>query len=278
MIYIVTASYIEGKVFIDHFKLEKLDDPSKFQIFNKDDLFLIISGFGIVNSAIATTYLLTKYGWKSEDIALNIGICGAVKTKFAKGDLILCNKIINYNSKKAFYPDLLINHSMKEAVLESFDFPVKKEHQEYVEGDIVDMEGAGFFESASSFLPPHNIHCIKAVYDFLEYDKIDPKDIANILRNNIPHIENFMNSLSAFNEKYLKVQKEDEKINEILQKLKENLHLTKSMENELKRILKGYLVRNKELPEEIVEFINIKVNSKKEGKEYFEKLKNILTR
>lgn len=276
MIYIVTASHTEGKVFIDRFKLEKLDDPSKFQVFNKDELFLIISGVGIVNSAIATTYLLTKYGWRSEDIALNIGICGAVKTQFSKGDLILCNKIINHNSKKAFYPDILINHSMKEAVLESFDFPVKKEHQEYVEGDIVDMEGAGFFEAVSSFLPPHNTHCIKTVYDFLEYDKIDPKDIVNILRKNIPHIEDFMNSLLAFNEKYLKIQKEDEKLNEILQKLKENLHLTKSMENELKRILKGYLVRNKELPEEIAEFINIKVNSKKEGKEYFEKLKKIL--
>ncbi|ACK41764.1 MULTISPECIES: hypothetical protein [Dictyoglomus] len=276
MIYITIAFYVEGKPIIDYFNLKKLNDSSKFQIFNKDEIFLIISGEGNINSAIATTYLLTKYGWKNEDIALNIGICGAKDGGFSKGDLILCNKIINHNSKRAFYPDILISHDMKEASLESFDFPVRKCHQEEIEGDIVDMEGAGFFEAASSFLYSHNIHCIKIVYDLLDFDKIDPKMVQEIIIKNIFKIENFINSLLTLNEKYLQ-RREDKKIKEILEKLKSNLHLTRSMEIELKKLLKIYLIRYKQIPEEIEEFVNIKVNSKKEGKEYFEKLKNFLT-
>lgn len=276
MIYITTAFYTEGKPLIEYFKLKKLNDPSKFQIFNKDDIFLIISGEGNINSAIATTYLLTKYGWQREDIALNIGICGAKNVNLAKGDLILCNKIINHNSKRAFYPDILISHNMKEASLESFDFPIRKDYEKEIEGDIVDMEGAGFFESASSFLSPHNIHCIKIVYDLLDFDKINPKEVQEIILKNIPEMENFINSLLALNNMHLK-NREDEEVKKILEKLKENLHLTKSMEIELKKLLKGYLIRHEEFPKEIVEFTKIKVTSKKEGKEYFEKLKNLLT-
>ncbi len=276
MIYITTAFYTEGKPFIDYFKLKKLNDPSKFQIFNKDDIFLIISGKGIINSAIATTYLLTKYGWQKEEIALNIGICGAKNVNLSKGDLILCNKIINHNSKKSFYPDILINHNMKEASLESFDFPIRRDYEKEIEGDIVDMEGAGFFESASSFLPSHNIHCIKIVYDLLDFNKIDPKEVQEIVIKNISEIENFINSLLILNNMYLK-NKKDEEVKDVLEELKENLSLTKSMEIELKKLLKGYLIIHKEFPKEIVEFTKIKVTSKKEGKKYFEKLKNLLT-
>lgn len=63
---------------------------------------------------------------------------------------------------------------MKEVCFEIFLFFVKKDiFIGEIEGDIVDMEGVGFFEAVLSFLVLYNVYCIKIVYDFLEYEKIE---------------------------------------------------------------------------------------------------------
>ncbi|ADQ07268.1 purine or other phosphorylase family 1 [Caldicellulosiruptor hydrothermalis 108] len=277
MIYLITAFYSEAKALIDHFGLKKLYEPSKFQIFSGDEILLIVSGEGILQAAIATTFALTKFGASDRCIALNIGICGAKEKKLSKGDVLLCNKIINHHSKKTFYPDILITHQMKEASLESFLHPVKKDtFFGEIEGDIVDMEGAGFFEAASSFLAPHNVQCIKIVYDFLAYEKIEPQEVTILVKQCMPFIENFINTLVDLNLKFCTNIFEEEKLRQIIEKLKSSLRLTASITFQLEKLLKSYIIRHENLPEEISEFFNVNVNSKKEGKQYFEKLKKLL--
>ncbi|WAM33699.1 5'-methylthioadenosine/S-adenosylhomocysteine nucleosidase family protein [Caldicellulosiruptor morganii] len=278
MIFIVTAYHQEARALIKHFSLKKLYEPSKFQIFTGNDIILIESRQGIVKSSIATTFALTSFKAAKMDIALNIGICGAKENTFTKGDGILCNKIINHHSKKRFYPDILINHSMKEATLESFMHPVKKESlPPDIEGDIVDMEGAGFFEAASLFLPPHNIHCIKIVHDFLDFENINPAEVENLIEQGIPYIEDIINSLSRLNCEFSDNLPEPDDIHLLVNKLKDNLKLTAYMKNELEDLLKGYFVRHKKLPEELFDFLNISsIKSKKEVKEHFDRLKKIL--
>ncbi|AEM73243.1 purine or other phosphorylase family 1 [Caldicellulosiruptor acetigenus] len=277
MIYFITAFYSEAKALIDSFGLKKLYEPSKFQIFSGDEILLIVSGEGILQAAIATTFALTKFGASDRCIALNIGICGAKEKKLSKGDVLLCNKIINHHSKRAFYPDILITHQMKEVCLETFLFPVKKDtFTGEIEGDIVDMEGAGFFEAALSFLAPHNVHCIKIVYDFLEYEKIEPQEVTNLVKQSMPFIENFINALVEVNLEFCATMVEEEKLREVIEKLKSSLRLTTSMTYQLEKLLKSYIIRHENLPEDISEFFNINLNSKKEGKQYFEKLKKLL--
>ena len=275
MIFFVISFYQEAKPLIEHFKLQKILS-SKFEIFSNNQIFLILTREGIIRSSIGTTFLLTRFSAQEKDIAINLGICGAKNRNFQKGDIILCHKIINHYTKKAFYPDIIVNHDMKEGVLESFMIPVKKDIKEEIEGDIVDMEGAGFFESASFFLPPHNIHCIKIVYDFLDYEKIKKEEISNLIYNHIPKIENFIYSLLELNE-YEKLPFEEENIKDMVEKLKESLNLTFSMTHELEKYLKGYIIRKGNIPKEIFDFINIKANSKKERKEYFERIKKLLS-
>lgn len=277
MIYIVTAFHAEAKPLIDHFGLKKLYEPLKFQIFSGDDIVLIESREGIVNSSIATTFILTKFKASYKDIALNIGICGAKEGYFSKGDVILCNKIINHYSKKRFYPDILIRHTMKEASLESFMQPVKKDNlSQEIEGDIVDMEGAGFFEAASVFLPLHNVHCIKIVYDFLDFEKIDTGEVKKLISCNISHIEDLINSLLKLNLEFYNNITEINDIPLLISKLKNSLHLTAYMTNQLEGLLKDYLIRHKKLPDTLFEFFEVQVCSKKEAKEYFDRLKRIL--
>jgi len=274
MIFFVIAFHPEAKPLIEHFKLKKIPS-SKFETFSNNQVFLILTREGMIKSSIGTTYLLTKFSAQEKDIAINLGICGAQNRKFQKGDIILCHKIINHYSKRAFYPDIIVNHDMKEGILESFMTPVKKDMEEKIEGDIVDMEGAGFFESASFFLPPHNTHCIKIVYDFLDYEKIEKGEISNLIYNHIPKIERFIYSLSELNE-CEKLPFEEENIKNIVEKLKDSLNLTFSMTHELEKYLKGYIIRKGSIPKEIFDFLNIKVASKKERKEYFERIKKLL--
>jgi hypothetical protein len=275
MIFFVLSFYQEAKPLIEHFKLQKILS-SKFEIFSNNQIFLILTREGIIRSSIGTTFLLTRFSAQEKDIAINLGICGAKNRNFQKGDIILCHKIINHYTKKAFYPDIIVNHDMKEGVLESFMIPVKKDIKEEIEGDIVDMEGAGFFESASFFLPPHNIHCIKIVYDFLDYEKIKKEEISNLIYHHIPKIENFIYSLLELNE-YEKLPFEEENIKDMVEKLKDSLNLTFSMTHELEKYLKGYIIRKGNIPKEIFDFLNIKANSKKERKEYFERIKKLLS-
>jgi hypothetical protein len=84
MIYLITAFYPEANALIDYFRLKKLYEPSKFQIFAGDKILLIVSGEGILQAAIATTFALTKFGASDRCIALNIGICGANEKNFQK--------------------------------------------------------------------------------------------------------------------------------------------------------------------------------------------------
>jgi len=276
MIFLITAFYHEAKPFIKYFKLKNFQ-CSKFEIFSNNNFILIISGEGFIKSAIATTFLLSKFKTVDKDIALNVGICGAKKKDFSKGDVILCHKIINHHSQKAFYPDILVNHQMKEGILESFLIPVKKNNLKgEIEGDIIDMEGAGFFESASVFLPPHNIHCIKIVYDFLDYKKIEKEEVSELIEKNIPIIENFINSLLELNIRVYEKPINEEKLKDIIEKLKNSLHLTVSMTYELEKYLKSYIIRKGDIPKEISEFFYIDVKNKKERKDYFEKLKKFL--
>ena len=68
----------------------------------------------------------------------------------------------------------------------------------------------------------------------------------------------------------------NKKLKDIIEKLKNSLHLTVSMTYELEKYLKSYIIRKGDIPKEISEFFYIDVKNKKERKDYFEKLKKFL--
>ncbi|TYP49222.1 5'-methylthioadenosine/S-adenosylhomocysteine nucleosidase [Thermosediminibacter litoriperuensis] len=277
MFYIVTAFHTEAKPIIEHFGLKKITRPCRFQVFVGDNIVLVESGMSIVASAAATSFLLTEFGAGTRDVALNVGVCGAKEKSLKKGDAILCHKIINHDTKRAFYPDIIVKHAMKEGVLETFSSPVDKgEYSESrIEGDVVDMEGAGFFEAASFFLPPHKIHCVKVVYDYLDGERVDPVRVWEYIRGNIPLIENLMTCYNVLDEWCPEFFDEEEP--EIVREISRGLKLSVTMTYQLKFMVRSYMARHKREPEALKEFLNVKVSSKNEGKIYFERIKEILS-
>ncbi|MCY6369586.1 hypothetical protein [Clostridium ganghwense] len=274
MIYICAAMYCEVSPFISYLGLKKDNEVTSFQVFKNDETVLIISGVGSVASAIATTYMLTKYKAEPYDLFINIGICGTKKQEIEIGNTILCHKIINHDTKKKFYPDILFKHPFEEGVLETFSTIINREMYCEFEGDLVDMEGAGAYAAAAIFLPPHQINCIKIVSDFLEGDKVTSKKVSELVGDNVPLISKWMKERQKSCCQPSKIFTEEE-VN-FLKKISNNLRLTESMYHQLNQLSKHYKIRFGNILEVSKPFLHIQCKSKNEGKRYFAKLKEQL--
>jgi len=180
MIGIVCAYLKEAKPLIEWFNLKKRDD--KFLIYENEKIKLIISNQGKINSAIATTYLLSKF---ELDYIINIGIAGSSNREI--GEIFLINKI-NEN----LFPDILISHPFKESSIICFDEVV-------IEGDylLVDMESEGFFKASTKFLKTHQIFIIKIVSDNLVCFRPTQEFINNLFLPHKEKIISFINSLKS---------------------------------------------------------------------------------
>jgi hypothetical protein len=190
---IVSAFYKEVRFLIKHYNLKKENSP--FEIFKNDKIIVIISGTTKINSAIATTYALTKYSIK---FAINFGLAGGKIHKRDIGDIFLINKI-----NRSLYPDILIKHPFKESAITCAEHVVTSG-----KFDLVDMESEGFFKSATKFLPLENIFLLKVVSDnfvcFLPNDEF----LDTLFEPHIENIINFIDSLKSdekklFDENYL---------------------------------------------------------------------------
>ncbi|TCS84511.1 hypothetical protein [Tepidibacillus fermentans] len=274
MIFIVSALYPEAKPLIEYFQLKKVSQISRIQLYENNGIVLAISGVGIISSAIATTYLLTKYEAKATDTILNIGIAGAARLKFETGDLIYCHKIIHHDTRRNYYPDILVEHSFSEGVLETFSTIVDLSMNKEVIGDLVDMEGAGFFEAAATFLPPHQIHVLKIVSDQLKPTVVTSYDISQLIKNQLESIAAFMKNLQEVSFTDPEVLTEEDL--QLLQQLRDHLRLTITMYHQLIHLTKQYKIRTKEPLDTLQSYLDVEVKTKSEGKTYFEQIRKQL--
>ena len=152
----------EAKPLIEEFKLKKSSN-SLFEIYENSDTKLIITGMGVINSSIATTYLLTKYTISPHDNITNIGIAGC-SFKANIGECFYINKVICYDSKSI---ELLPKKEDKiYKKLTSFSTP--QDDKTIVKNSLIDMEACGFIKSAKKFIDKENITIIKVISDFVD--------------------------------------------------------------------------------------------------------------
>lgn len=262
MIYFICSLYVEGKPIIDFFNLKRNSTYVNFQVFENDNIMLIISGTGKINSAIAVSYLLGNRNLNKNDVVVNVGISGAKNRKI--GEAFLINKIKDNETKRAFYPDILVKHQFEEAMVCTYSHVVANEEIE----DLCDMEASGFFIAASKFVGPHQIQSIKIVSDNLNGESVDKNIIEQIINKNMCKIHEYIESMNkCFYEKEL-ITKEDINIMDIISN---NLRFTKSQKIELKKKYISYKIRAGKSPN-LKNFINIKVNIKNESKKQFERI------
>ncbi|MBN2401259.1 MAG: hypothetical protein JXN64_02565 [Spirochaetes bacterium] len=178
---LVFATKIEASPFIKGLGLKE-KEKKPFKLFSKDNMFLIISGIGKANAAMAASYLISKY---KTDCIFNIGSAGSSTTQKNPGDIFHIYKVIEFdrpkflnNSLRIHKPDILKGFSM--ASLATQDKPVVSLTDRQIISalaDLVDMEGAAVvqacrlwdvkcyvFKIVSDTPDTHAIEIIKNIY------------------------------------------------------------------------------------------------------------------
>lgn len=247
----VCALYIEAEPLLKKYSLIKVEEIANFQVFSdsNQEVYLIISGVGKIKSAIATALILQSMNKKLVHI-INFGICGSCNLSIGK--IFLVNQILDNSTQKTYYPDILINTNLLQEKLLSVSLPIV--NQEIQIDGLIDMEGSGFFDAASTFLKVHQIHLIKIVSDNLNQKKLDKNLIAEILEEKIEIVFNFIDSLKSYNSP----REQFSNLNQnILENFLKQIHLTKTEQHEFYNFITDICVQ-----EEIsVEFFLKKTNT-----------------
>ena len=90
MIYVAAALTAEAKPLITYFKLKRDNEIKKYQVFKNEEIILIITGSGMMQGAIGTTYLLSSLNIREEDIFVNLGICLSLIHIYSYGKYAVC--------------------------------------------------------------------------------------------------------------------------------------------------------------------------------------------
>jgi spore photoproduct lyase len=270
MIKIITALNCEAKPLIDFFKLDYINEERMYPLYKNENISLIITGTGGINTSIANTYFLTKYN--NTDFILNIGICGSLKNDIPIGKPFFINKIGSPYFNKVFYPDIIINHDLSENSICTHNKVINSSTSiTNTSCSLVDMEAYYYFASSVKFLPQHKISLIKIVSDYLDTKTITPNFVGSLISKNLPQIENIILKFMEYEKKYQKhifIEYENNLIKTIIN----NFNLTEYMKNEFLDYTKYYKLKNNNL-DILMEFKNIKALSKSERKKQYEKLK-----
>jgi nucleoside phosphorylase len=272
---IITALHAEAKPLLSFFKLKKDSLSTKVPIYRNETITLAVSGVGKIKSAIATTYLLSREKEPQKIVAFNIGICGSGDRRTKIGKMFFVHKIVDNSSGKNYYPDIFLKHNLPEATLTTFDKPVVNQasFDKTFEG-LADMEAAGFFESALTFLPPHQIACLKVVSDFLQGERLEKSQVSQLIEQNLEAIESIVSNydvLEFFQTRVL----EDEDYT-LLEQLRAHLRLTVTQYHQLIDWIKSYRIRKKGSLEALKQFLQYPVSTKRERNYYLELLRSIL--
>lgn len=143
MIYILTALYAEARPIIERYSFQKIETPKPLCMYEapEHDMRLIVTGVGPVQAAAAIGALgawreiatkssdsgekscdetvtgngidVTKDAPNTRDCLINIGLCAGKKI----GKMYLANKIVNVDSGRTFYPDMVVRSGLSETTV-----------------------------------------------------------------------------------------------------------------------------------------------------------------
>jgi len=195
-IFIFTALECEAKVLINFYTLKKDNSSHPFSIYRNDNVILTVTGIGKVSMAAAVSYALALFSKSKLPILLNIGIAGH-KTQ-AIGTLLMASKVVEAESKKVFYPQLIGKGWPETCEVQTTTMP----NIEYSHDCLNDMEASAFYEIAVKFSSCELIHCLKLVSDNEEssIEQINPKKVVEWLSRHEAEIDKVLKQLKQLRE------------------------------------------------------------------------------
>ncbi len=313
MIFFTVALKCEAGPIIKYFNLKQQAGNGSFQVYAGDEIILIITGVGGIQSAISTTYLLTKYDAKKTDILLNIGISGCysqnAEVENFYGKLFIINSLRDNSFGKNYYPDMILKTALPEASLITVneiwqkDFKVTDKTNNGTDVDkikfndftdmaiddniLIDMEGSFIYAASCIFLYAHNIFIMKIISDFGDPGSVRKESVESLISERIEEISTVVEQVLKWGGIFESESPVSEKEIQFLDDISHILMLTCYQRTEFKKLYEMHLIRNKSRSEkdlncrifEKIENIisnSIKVKEKKEGKIIYAKIRKLL--
>ncbi|XDD47071.1 phosphorylase [Leptospira sp. WS39.C2] len=276
----------EAKPWIQKTNAKPISHSGKFRIYQKDSMYITITGPGKIPMALAVSEFAHLFG-KEERKKMkvwNLGIAGSHIPNTKIGEYFWIHKIKDYNTGKDYYPERILSSKIqKETILTTFDNPIAKiknenrfqvlTEQELQSISLVDMEGSAFFEAASLYFPLENIAIGKVISDFLEATFCQQETVQTLIENVLdPLYQEWIEPLPWSTDDLFETKFWPELETKI-----SNLRLTETMKHDLKKSLRFFYLRypNSNIPLPNLETIpNIK--SKQDLKLYIQNWKNQL--
>jgi len=152
---IVMATMLEAKPFIESIPLERVE-KKPFSLYKNKNMFLILSGIGKANAAMATAYVCQKL---KPGCIFNLGAAGATDFTYPLGEIFHVVKVFEFDRPefKSGKPHIHIPsilNGFQAANLATSDKAVldPKERKKISEiADLVDMEGASVVQACRIF-------------------------------------------------------------------------------------------------------------------------------
>ena len=270
---LITALKAESDPFIQHLSLKK-DGALDFPYFVNQKLNVGLIGVGVgkknIKSRINDFFKLINH---KEVQFINIGIAGGKKSRTNIGDLFIINKILDDNSDKKYYPEIIIDHGLNESSITTVGAPIHDGGKKY--DTLVDMEAHEIFSTCSRLVPVHNISIIKLVSDHMDGQELftQPSIVSELLKEKMDEIIYFINQFKLIDEMVRPILFKKDMV--WIENTKRKYLLTASQVDQLIKYAKGYRLRNNEnqLPELDIQIPKTKKNQKNTYNIICEKLK-----
>ena len=159
MIQLVVALPAEARPLVSHLALERDSEPSRFKIYRRDDIALVLSGIGRAGAAAAAEHLFAHTGERRDAFWLNVGVAGHATREV--GEPILAHKVVEAASGRSWYPQWVLDRPCATGEVRTVD----RVEEAYPLDALYDMEASGFFRAASRFATVELVQAQKVVSD-----------------------------------------------------------------------------------------------------------------
>jgi adenosylhomocysteine nucleosidase len=179
MICICIATKMEAEPFINGLRLTKIENPF-FHLYRRDDLLLVITGIGKMNTTMAATFAISTF--RPEKI-LNFGAAGSfanepIGTVFQVRSIVETDRPVRHlGTERVYTPHTL--SGFEDAVLATQDVPVldpDERRKLAASADLIDMEGCAVAHVCKRFDKPLYL------YKFVS-DNMEKPELSDIVEN-----------------------------------------------------------------------------------------------
>ena len=235
MLHFICAFKSEAQPLLEHYSLKHQGDAGLFNIYldKSQHTSLTICGMGKISAASAVLYCHSRFPGNANDIWINLG--GAGHREREIGELLVCERVEDAGSGKAWYPQLLVDTAIPAASLLTLDRPF----DEYSE-KLYDMEASGVFHAACRVSTLEFIHALKIVSDNEKnpLSRLDRNAVSQLVAEKLEDIVGYADSLWELS-RQLPASAD---INEDQEKYLDAAHFTSSQQSQLLTLLQRHRV------------------------------------